>query len=115
MGTPRLVPARNDLVALAGIAAVLVWTARRSLQRAWTPVTIAMYLFALLVLVLNRSDVWSEVFAFGRTLTPLLLLATLDGMKLRSPLPALAMLALDPRIIMQMGGQIVDVARGIFS
>ncbi|MGD0437625.1 MAG: hypothetical protein ABSB86_14280, partial [Bryobacteraceae bacterium] len=83
-----------DLVALAGIAAVLVWTARRSLQRAWTPVTIAMYLFALLVLVLNRSDVWSEVFAFGRTLSPLLLLATLDGMKLRSPLPALAMLAL---------------------
>jgi hypothetical protein len=104
-----------DLVALAGIAVALIWTARRAFQRAWTPVTIAIYLFALLALALNRGDAWSEAFAFGRTLTPLLLLATLDGMTIRSAVPALATLALDPRIVLQMGGQILNVARGIFT
>lgn len=104
-----------DFVALAGIVAALLWAGQRAWQRAWSPVTIAVYLFALLAIALNKGDAWSETFAFGRTLTPLLLLAALDGMTIRSALPAFAMLALDPRIGVEMGGQILNVAREIFS
>ena len=45
------------------------------LLRAWSPVTIAVYLFALLTIALSTPAAWAEVYAFGRALTPLVLLA----------------------------------------
>ncbi len=68
-----------DLLALAGISGAMVWVFYRGFRRAWTPVTVAIYLFAILMAVLSKGDAWSEVYAFGRTLTPLLLLSALDG------------------------------------
>jgi hypothetical protein len=41
------------------------------------------------------------------------LLSALDGLTVGSVIPALAMLALDPRIGLQVGEQILNVARGI--
>ena len=43
------------------------------------------------------------------------LLSALDGLAIGRLMPAFAMLAVDPRIGLQMGGQILNVARGIFS
>jgi hypothetical protein len=102
-----------DLLAIAGIAGSLSWACYRALQRAWTPATIAIYLFAILTIALSNGDAWSEVYAFGRTLTPLLLLSALDGLTVHSVIPIFGMLALDPRIGLQVGGQILNVARGI--
>ncbi|HME08208.1 MAG TPA: hypothetical protein VKG25_14225, partial [Bryobacteraceae bacterium] len=51
--------------------------------------------------------------AFGRTLTPLVLLSALDGLSIGSLVPALSILAIDPRIGLQWSGQIVNVARGV--
>lgn len=102
-----------DLLALAGIAGALGWALYRGSRRAWTPVTVAIYLFAILTITLSRGDAWTEIYAFGRTLTPLVLLSALDGLTVGSVIPALAMLALDPRIGLQVGEQILNVARGI--
>jgi len=104
-----------DLLALAGILAGVAWAFWRAWQRAWNPVTVALYLFAALTLSLSNVDAWSEVYAFGRTLTPLVLLAALDGLNMRSLLPAWGMLLIDPRIGLQLGPQILNVVRGITS
>ena len=53
-------------------------------------------------------------FAFGRTLTPLVLLAALDGLNIRSLLPACGLLLIDPRVGLQFGPQVLNVVRGIF-
>ena len=101
-----------DLLALAGIALALGWALQRAFARARKPVTIAAYLFALLAITLSQAGAWSEVYAFGRTLTPLVLLSALDGLSIGSLVPALSILAIDPRIGLQWSGQIVNVARG---
>jgi len=104
-----------DLLALAGVAGALAWSLYRAFHRAWTPVTVAIYLFAMLTIALSPGDPWHDVYGFGRTLTPLLLLAALDGLTAGWVAPLLAMLAVDPRIGLQFGGQILNVVRGIFS
>jgi hypothetical protein len=102
-----------DLLALAGIAAALLWAFRRALRRVLMPLSIAIYAFALLTVVLAPGDTWSDVYSFGRTLTPLLLLCALDGLAEQRTWPAIAMLAVDPRVILSIGRQIVTVLRGL--
>jgi hypothetical protein len=109
----RLLAAVLDLLALAGILVALLWAFRRAVQRARTPVTMAIWLFAILAITLSGGDPWSEVYAFGRTLTPLLLLSALEGLTVGRVWPAAAMLAMDPRIALMMGGQILNVLRGV--
>ena len=104
-----------DLLALAGVAGAIAWTVRQALRRTWSPVAIALYLFAILTITLAPGDPWSEVYAFGRTLTPLLLLASLDGLFAGSTLPLVAMLALTPRIGLQFGDQLLNILRGLTS
>jgi hypothetical protein len=109
------IAASLDMLALAGLTGALLWGFYRAFHRAWTPVTVAIYLFAILAIALSPGDPWAEVYGFGRTLTPLLLLAALDGLTVGSVAPVLSMLAVDPRIGLQVGGQIVNIVRGIFS
>lgn len=103
-----------DLLALAGIAAALVWAFRRAWNRAWSPLAIAIYLFALLAITLSPGDPWQEVYGFGRTLTPLVLLSSLDGLEAGSWWPSAALLAVEPRVVLQYGSQVLGVLRGIF-
>ena len=70
--------------------------------------TVAVWLFAALTVTLSSADAWSEINAFGRTLTPLVLLAALDGLAIGSMFPVYAMLALDPRIGFQFAAQILS-------
>ena len=102
-----------DLLALAGVAGALVWAFLKAFRRVLTPVTLAIYLFALLAIFLTPGDLWSDSYSFGRTLTPLLLLSALDGLAEGNRWPAFAMLLVDPRMALQMGGQILNVFRGL--
>jgi hypothetical protein len=112
-GAVRILAVALDLLALAGIAAALVWAAYRAWRRAWSPVPIAIYLFALLTIALSTPVAWSEVYAFGRALTHMVMLAAFDGLTVGTAVPILFMLAGDPRIGLQMGGQILNVVRGL--
>ena len=102
-----------DLLALAGIGGSLLWCFRRASQRAWTPVMVCSYLFALLAITLEAGEPWVDVYAFGRTLSPLLVFAGLDGMMAASWMPLLAMFALDPRTVLQVAPQVLNIIRGI--
>ena len=112
-GGVRILALGLDLLALAGIAGAVGWAIYRAMRRTWQPAAIALYLFALLAITLEGGDLWAEVYGFGRTLTPLVLLAALDGLTVGTVAPSLAMLAIDPRIGLQLAVQILGVVRGL--
>jgi len=104
-----------DVVALAAVGLALVWAALSAWRRTLTPVSIAIYLFALLVMVLAPGDAWSDVYSFGRTLSPLLLLCALDGLAERKFWPSLSVLLVDPAVGLLMGWQLLKVLHGLAS
>lgn len=85
--------------AIAGVwillLATLVWVRRDGL----TALTAAAAVFIVGASLVGRPGVWSEVYAFGRVLTPLLLLATI-GRPSRLTLAAWALML--PRILAQL-------------
>jgi hypothetical protein len=91
-----------DLLALGGIIGCLIWAFYRAFRRAWSPLSVAIYLCVILTMIL-AGEAWTEINGFGRTVTPLLFLSALDGMYVGSILPTFAMLALDPRIGLETG------------
>jgi len=104
-----------DVVALAGLGLALIWAALSAWRRRLTPVSIAIYLFALLALALAPGDTWSDVYSFGRTLSPLLLLCALDGLAERKFWPGLSVLLIDPGVALLMGRQVLNVLQGLAS
>jgi len=112
-GPIRAVAIACDFLALLGIVAAIAWAAGRACVRAWSPVAIALYLFALLAISLSTPAVWDEAYAFARALTPLVMLAAMDGMSVGTLAPACCMLALDPRIGFQMGRQTLNIVYGL--
>lgn len=109
VGMIRLMAVALDLLALLGILSAIAWAGWRAAHRAWTPLTAALYLFAMLAILLSEPEAWLDVFAFGRTLTPLVFMAALDGLSIGSLVPACMLLAVDPRIGLQLGPQILKV------
>lgn len=107
----RIVGVILDLLALCGMAGAMAWAFLKARRRVWTPLTIAIYLFAVLAVFLVPGDPWSDVYSFGRTLTPLLLLSALDGLAGGNKWPSVAMLLVDPRIALQWGSQILKVVQ----
>jgi len=102
-----------DVVALAGVGLALFWAALSAWRRRLTPASIAIYLFALLAVVLAPGDTWSDVYSFGRTLSPLLLVCALDGLAERKFWPSVSVLLVDPAVGLLMGWQLVKVVAGI--
>jgi hypothetical protein len=113
-GPVRTLAIGLDYLALIGIAAALAWAIGRAWVRAWSPVAIALYLFALLTITLSTPAAWDEVYAFARALTPMLILAAVDGLSANRIGPMFFTLLPDPRIGLQMGGQILNVVHGLF-
>jgi hypothetical protein len=104
-----------DYLALAATAAAIVWPLYRGCRSLRGPTLPAACLFAVLGAALPPGDLWSEVYAFGRSLTPLFLLSALDGLAAGSFLPLMTMLALDPRIGLQMAPQFSNMIRGLLA
>jgi hypothetical protein len=109
----RLVIAGLDYTALAGmalalaLAAILWWRNPRGAFEA------ALAGFALLAIQVGRADVWVHVFSYGRVFSPLLVLLGLRALAGRNPALALPLLLVLPRVLLQLGSQVLGVARGI--
>jgi hypothetical protein len=58
---------------------------------------------------------WMEAYAFGRILSPLLVVLALFAVWSRSWAPLLPLVMVVPRVIFEMGGQFIKIARGLFT
>ena len=95
-----------DYGALAGVAVALwcLWKLR------WRPELLAC---AIPVLFVNLPDVWSEVYAFGRTMTPFWLLIAIRGVESRMWIALAPIALMDLRIGWQLGSQVWGIVRGL--
>jgi hypothetical protein len=96
-----------DYVALAGAAFAWagLWTLRKNL---WSnPELIA---FALPFVFISYADVWSEPYAFGRTMTPLWLFLALRGAESGRWICLAPVLLIDARIGLQLASQGLQIA-----
>jgi hypothetical protein len=89
-----------DFLALAGTAIAIVLGFRH--LRDETLISTTASLFALLAVSLSNPDVWTEVYGFGRTMSPVLLLTALHGLRNRSRWLLAPMLLVVPRTVAQM-------------
>src|SRR5581483_2442192 len=99
-----------DVFALAGIALALFFTFRFAVERRWTELTAALYGCALALIFLKSRDVWEDAYAFGRVLTPFMMLAMFasvaSNLKQRPWLAALPLLLVSARMSLNLSGQI---------
>lgn len=102
-----------DYVALAGIAIVLILTARLAFRRTWNAQAAAVYVLAIAAVFLGSRGVWQEADAFGRVLTPLLLLVSLQYFEPRPWMALAPVLMVDAPIALTLWQQMAGVARGL--
>jgi hypothetical protein len=102
-----------DYAALAGIVVAIALAIQMAWRRERGPVEIGVYCFALLAIFLISPGAWTEVYAFGRTLSPLLLLLGLVGLSKRNWIYALPLLLVVPRTAIQLAPQITGVLKAI--
>jgi hypothetical protein len=103
----------GDYAALAGVAIALVLATRLALLRRWNPQASVVYVLAIAALMIRSRDVWEDANAFGRVLTPLVLLTALQFFRPNPWLALVPMLLVDSRISLDLWSQIAGVARGL--
>jgi hypothetical protein len=96
----------TDYVALGGIVVAVVLVARNAVLRKASRIDLALYGFGMLAAFLFLPDAWTDSYAFGRTLTPLLLFLLLVSLSKRQWLPALPMAMVTPSILLVFAAQI---------
>jgi hypothetical protein len=74
--------------------------AQNAVLRQASQIDLALYGFGLFAVFLFMPDAWTETYAFGRTLTPLLLLLLLVSISKRRWLPALPIAMVTPSILL---------------
>ncbi len=102
-----------DYVALGGFAIAFGMAARFAWERRWNPRVSGVYAFAVAALGLRNPVLWTNVYNFGRGLTPLFLLLAFEELRERPWLAALPMLLIDSRISLNFVSQIEGVVRGL--
>ena len=70
------------------------------------------YAFVLLAAAANWGDFWAESYAFGRTLTPLLLLLALGAFRQRGIGLAMPIALVIPRVTLQLAPLAYSVIQG---
>lgn len=100
-----------DLVALAGVALMLIVVARMAANVRWDAVAAPIYVLALAVVFLGSRDVWEDAYNFGRVLSPLLFLTFIEQWRGWTALAPMAMI--DLRISLNLTGQLEGIVRGL--
>ncbi len=100
-----------DLVALAGVALMLIVVARMAASVRWDAVAAPIYVLALAVVFLGSRDVWEDAYNFGRVLSPLLFLTFIEKWRGWTALAPMAMI--DFRISLNLAGQLEGIVRGL--
>ncbi|HYL35303.1 MAG TPA: hypothetical protein VEV17_05280 [Bryobacteraceae bacterium] len=102
-----------DYAALAAIALAVALAIRMGFQRLAGPVEFGIYCFVIFAAFLFSPGAWAEVYAFGRTLSPLLILLGIYGLSKRYWIFTLPLLLVVPRTVIQLGPQVIGVFRKV--
>jgi len=102
-----------DECALAGVVLAFLLSFRWPSQFP-RPLALAALLIALSGATLGKPF-WGNVFAFGRVFSPLVVLIALQSFATRSWLPLLPLALIDPRIVLQLGYRVLQIARAWFA
>ena len=95
--------------ALIGFGMAIVWFARRPCD----PLRIAAILFTLLGLLVDITDQWYTVYAFGRYYTPMLVCLSGMAAQSRNPWLLLPVAMMLPRIAIQLAPQALGIVHWI--
>ena len=98
-------------LALAGIWLALVLAAYLAWKRRFGLIEATAILFAVFTAALGKLDIWSSAYATGRTMSPLLIMLGLLGLRERRAVFALPLLMMVPRIALQYEAQIRNAIR----
>ncbi len=102
-----------DFLALAGVLLAFGLAFRWFARAPTVPLRIAAMLFAATSLVLQRAEIWQNVYAFGRIYTPLLLCLSALATEYRNPWLLLPLAMMLPRLAIQLAPQALGVLRWI--
>ena len=100
-----------DYVALAGVLLMLGHAAWLAWNRRWNARAAAIYSFAIAVAFIGSRSVWDDAFAFGRVVSPLMILLAAEDPRL--PLAFAPMALVDARIGLNFLKQIIGAVRGL--
>jgi hypothetical protein len=103
-----------DYAALAGIILAVALAVRMGWQRLAGPMEFSVYCFVVFAAFIFSPGAWEEVYAFGRTLSPLLILMALYGISKRNWTLTLPLLLVVPRTAIQLAPQAIGILRKVF-
>jgi hypothetical protein len=105
---PGVLVAADYLAVFGGLLAITFafWLFRIS-----DPVTIAAALFAALAVVIQRADLWQNVYDIGRLQSPLLVCLAAVGVRERKPWLLTPVAMILPRLAMQFAPQVLGVVQ----
>jgi hypothetical protein len=102
-----------DYAALLGVVLAVALAIRMAWHRQFGPVECSVYVFVVFAAFIDSPGAWTEVYAFGRTLTPLVLLLALYGLPKRNWIALLPLALIVPRTAIQFAPQAAGVLRGL--
>ncbi len=102
-----------DYIALTGIVITLIFAARLAIKRRWDPIAASVYALAIAAIFLSNRSVWEDAYAFGRVLTPLMILAALPFLPWRPWLAFAPLFLVDARISLNLASQVLGITRGL--
>jgi hypothetical protein len=102
------------LLALLGMVAAFAWGAALIRRDPRGTIPIVALLFSLTGVLVQRPDHWHSAHDYGRVYSPLLVILALHGLMRGTAWPLLPMGLVWPRLALEMRGEVLGVARGIF-
>jgi len=103
-----------DYVALLFSVLAIAVGLRMAWKREWGALEVCVYLYTLMAIFLSFQDAWTEVYGFGRILSPLLVLVGLYGLAHRKWIAVAPVLVVGARALLQLAPQALKILEGAF-
>ncbi len=110
----KLAAQATDVCAFLGVLVAFLFAFYRPAHKLPAPIVLATYIMAAAGIMLG-PPVWIDVFAFGRVLSPLLMLIALQAFPSRAWARVLPLALVDPRISLQLGYKLFQVVRALLA
>jgi len=102
-----------DYVALLFVGLAIFIAIRMAWKRQAGPTEICLYFYTLMAIFLSFQDAWTEVYGFGRILSPLLVLLALTGLARRNWIAVLPVLIVGARALLQLAPQSLKILQAV--